>query len=134
MLASNAITLMRHWINIYNRVTSSKRSTVKLTKAPKAASIIFKEIFQIYSALRNAKHQYTVSSIATLGNYARSAQSNLSNLVHQGDNNESDGEEEEEEEKEEEEEEEKEKEGEEKGEGEEEGEEEKEDDRDDEVF
>ncbi|KAG1301380.1 hypothetical protein G6F62_008768 [Rhizopus arrhizus] len=131
MLASNAITLMRHWINIYNRVTSSKRSTVKLTKAPKAASIIFKEIFQIYSALRNAKHQYTVSSIATLGNYARSAQSNLSNLVHQGDNNESDGEEEEEEEKEEEEEEEKEKEGEEKGEGEEEGEEEKEDDRDD---
>ncbi|KAI8879491.1 hypothetical protein K501DRAFT_276486 [Backusella circina FSU 941] len=81
--------------------TSSKRSTIKLIKAPKTASIIFKEIFEIYSALRNANHQYTVSAIVTLGDYASSAQSNLSDFVHQGDNNESDGEEKEEEKKEE---------------------------------
>jgi hypothetical protein len=99
MLASNAITLMRHWINLYNRVASSKRSTIKLIKAPKNTSIIFKEILEIYSALRNANHQYTVSSIVTLGNYASSAQSNLSDFIHQGDNNESDGEEKEEERK-----------------------------------
>lgn len=67
----------------------------------KCISDFFKEIFGIFSALRNANHQYTVSSIVTSGNYASSAQSNLSVFVRQGDNNESDGEEEGEEEKEE---------------------------------
>ncbi|KAI8986957.1 hypothetical protein BDB01DRAFT_895722 [Pilobolus umbonatus] len=86
-------------VSLYLKDTSRKRSTIKLIKASKTTSIIFKEIFEMYSALRNATHQYTVSSIVTLGNYASSAQSNQSDFVHQGDNNESDGEEKEEEKK-----------------------------------
>ncbi|KAI7890053.1 uncharacterized protein EV154DRAFT_512778 [Mucor mucedo] len=124
MLASNAITLMRYWVNIYNRVAAQQRSTIKIVNAPKTASVIFNEIFEIYSALRKANHQYTVTSVATLGNYASSAQSNLSDFVHQGDKNESDGEEKEEEKKGD-----GEKEGGEQEEGDEEGE--KEEDRDD---
>lgn len=42
IVVSNAITLMRHWIAVYNRVVSKERSTVKLFKSPKTASIVFK--------------------------------------------------------------------------------------------
>ncbi|KAI7890050.1 uncharacterized protein EV154DRAFT_564831 [Mucor mucedo] len=99
MLASNAVTLMRYWVNIYNRVATHQRSTIKIVNAPKTASVISNEIFEIYSAFRNANHQYTVNSIVTLGNYASSAQLNISDFVHQDDNNEPDGEEKEEEKK-----------------------------------
>jgi hypothetical protein len=61
-----------------------QRSTIKLTKRPRAVSIVYKEIVQISAALKTANLKYTVGSVVTLGNYADSAQERLSNIVHQG--------------------------------------------------
>jgi hypothetical protein len=93
----NALALMRIWVISYNQISSTKRSTVKLMKQPKTASVMFKNIYDVSTALRKANHQYTVSSITTLGDYARSAQSATSNLVKQGSNNEDNDDEEEDE-------------------------------------
>ncbi|KAG0163098.1 hypothetical protein DFQ30_000739 [Apophysomyces sp. BC1015] len=75
--ATSALHLMKHWISLYNELTSMRRTTAKLMKFPTRPSAKFQAMHKKIKALRDAQAQYEVESITTLGRYAKSASASL---------------------------------------------------------
>ncbi|CEJ03284.1 hypothetical protein RMCBS344292_17271 [Rhizopus microsporus] len=98
--ATSALHLMKHWISLYNNLTSTRRTTAKLKKFPTRASAKFQAIHKKIKALRDVNAQYEVNSITTLGKYAKLASISLEKYKELGSENEEDDEEQEEDDKE----------------------------------
>lgn len=93
--ATSALHLMKHWISLYNNLTSMRRTTAKLKKFPTRASAKFQAIHKKIKALRDVDAQYEVNFITTLGKYAKSASISLEKYKELGSENEEDDEEQE---------------------------------------
>ncbi|KAG1174991.1 hypothetical protein G6F70_007944 [Rhizopus microsporus] len=88
--ATSALHLMKHWISLYNNLTSTRRTTAKLKKFPTRASAKFQAIHKKIKALRDVNARYEVNSITTLGKYAKLASISLEKYKELGSENEED--------------------------------------------
>jgi hypothetical protein len=78
--ATSALHVMKHWISLYNNLTSMRCTTAKLMKLPTRSSTKFQAIYKKIKALRDAYAQYEVESITALGRHAKSASTSLESI------------------------------------------------------